>query len=511
MLVDLPEDVLLDVIHYLEVRDVLTLRKTCRTLHTFGGNDYVWHKLIAAFPLPIDVPFNTRPTTLPGDELQRCAIKAIRLDANWRRLKTRVRGMRALLNDKSGQYVDQMQFLPGGKWLWTAQRTLKREVSYTRMSLWSLDGVENPRCVWSTEVSGIYRSCTVVQSGEDDFATLVVGVCDQREVIEMHSISLQHSASNLQYGFYPNYPIYPPPAPVKSKQLHVVPHPRAPHLRPIIHEIATYGSMLIVTIFALDTGGGAGSLQILFVNPETGATKWVDPSFAQAFSFLWVRVWGDYLFLVGQVSEDFVVRVYAMPRPFVGTSPSTWAPPGSPPAVPVPDDSDEDDYTYSDLGPVLAQFAGPTPMAVPRHHIPQVSPATTAASLSAIMFYHSSNPHSAQLLRFAFDISSGTVTLDNMSSKDLPIGNESSPQLAQVGALGFRAVWLEHNWETQLNRVMKLAYDPVTGTVKVGMLLPPDPELPFSPNMCHSLAFDEVTGRLCLGMYDGNVYLLDFV
>ncbi len=127
------------------------------------------------------------------------------------------------------------------------------------------------------------------------------------------------------------------------------------------------------------------------------------------------------------------------------------------------------------------------------------------------MFYHSNNPHSAQLLHFAFDISSGTVTLKDMSSKDFPISNESSPQLAQVGALGFRAVWLEHNWETQLNRVMKLVYDPATGTAKMGMLLPPDPELPFSPNMCHSLAFDEVTGRLCLGMYDGNVYLLDFV
>lgn len=141
----------------------------------------MWHKLIAAFPLPIDVPFNTRPTALPGDELQHRAIKAIRLDANWRRPETRVCGMRALLNDKSGQYVDQMQFLPGGKWLWTAQRTLKREASYTRMSLWSLDDVENARRVWSTEVSGIYRSCTVVQSGEDDLATLVVGVCDQRE------------------------------------------------------------------------------------------------------------------------------------------------------------------------------------------------------------------------------------------------------------------------------------------------------------------------------------------
>ena len=50
--------------------------------------------------------------------------------------------------------------------------------------------------------------------------------------------------------------------------------------------------MLIVTIFALDTGGGAGSLQILFVNPETGATKWVDPSYAQVRSCI-MRTW-DY-------------------------------------------------------------------------------------------------------------------------------------------------------------------------------------------------------------------------
>ena len=114
---------------------------------------------------------------LPRDELQRVAIKVTRLDANWRRPKIRVRGMRTLFNDKSGQYVDQMQFLPSSNWLSTVQCTLKREASYTRMSLWSLDDVENAQRVWSTEVSDIYRSCTVVQSGEDDLTTPVVGVC----------------------------------------------------------------------------------------------------------------------------------------------------------------------------------------------------------------------------------------------------------------------------------------------------------------------------------------------
>lgn len=209
------------------------------------------------------------------------------------------------------------------------------------------------------------------------------------------------------------------------------------------------------------------------------------------------------------MNDDFAVRVYRIPNPF--STPTYGSPRASPPAATDPADDPEDDYAYTDLGPMISEFTGPTPMAVPGHHIAQVSPATSTPSLAAVMFYHSVHPHSAQLLRFSFDVVSETVSLAGMSSKDFPIGDESSAQLAQVGALGIRGVWLEHNWETQLNRVMKLAYDPHTGTAKVGMLLPPDPELPFTPNMCHSLAFDEVTGRLCLGMYDGDVYILDFV
>ena len=141
----------------------------------------MWHRLISEFPLPVDIPLHTLPTALPGDELQRLAIKAIRLDANWRRLEPFVRSVHTLVDDKSEQYVDQMQFLPGGKWLWTAQRTLKRESWYTRMSLWSLEEQETPCRVWSTEISGIYRSCTAVQSDDGEIVTLVVGVCDHQE------------------------------------------------------------------------------------------------------------------------------------------------------------------------------------------------------------------------------------------------------------------------------------------------------------------------------------------
>jgi len=92
------------------------------------------------------------------------------------------------------------------------------------------------------------------------------------------------------------------------------------------------------------------------------------------------------------------------------------------------------------------------------------------------------------------------------------VPGSTSIEFAKVGTRGHRAVWMEHNWELQQFRLMKLSA-PVgyAKSPSVGVLLPPDPELPFSPRECQSLAFDEVTGRVCLGLYTGTLYILDFV
>ena len=156
----------------------------------------MWHRLISEFPLPIDLPFNTVPCALPGDELQRLAIKAIRLNTNWGRPAPRVRTLRPVIKHESNDFVDRMQFLPGGKWLWTAERTLKRESWHTRMSVWSVEEVDPPSRVWSTEMSGIFRACAMVQSDDGATATLVVGVCDHRECVftflQVEAIVLNH-------------------------------------------------------------------------------------------------------------------------------------------------------------------------------------------------------------------------------------------------------------------------------------------------------------------------------
>jgi len=91
------------------------------------------------------------------------------------------------------------------------------------------------------------------------------------------------------------------------------------------------------------------------------------------------------------------------------------------------------------------------------------------------------------------------------------VPGSASIEVAKIGTRGHRAVWLEHNWELQQFRLMKLSAPVGHGKPSVGVLLPPDPELPFSPRECQSLAFDEVTGRVCLGLYTGDLYILDFV
>ncbi|OBZ72298.1 hypothetical protein A0H81_07715 [Grifola frondosa] len=212
---------------------------------------------------------------------------------------------------------------------------------------------------------------------------------------------------------------------------------------------------------------------------------------------------------MGEIQRKFVLRVYKLPSLFRKGRDSSRSPS---PAYAI-DDSNEEPDDFVDLGEFVAQYEGPSSSSsFGMYHIAQVSPASPTC-LSAVIFYHANVPKRAlgQLIRFSFTITSDEVILTGASMTEFGLGTDSSAQLAQVGSFGRRAVWLEHNWETQQNRLMKLAFDPRAGTLVRGMLLPLDLSLPFTLDMCHSLAFDEVTGRVCLGMYNGDLYILDFV
>lgn len=94
---------------------------------------------------------------------------------------------------------------------------------------------------------------------------------------------------------------------------------------------------------------------------------------------------------------------------------------------------------------------------------------------------------------------------------------DTSIRLVGVGSSGRRAVWMEHDLETTRSRLMRLEVPHDNGVVgctdKVmyKVLLPPDPPLPFSTDACQALAFDEASCRLCFGLWDGSLHVVDFL
>ena len=151
--------------------------KTCRTLHTFGGNDYLWHRLISRFNLPLNLPLDAPLSSFSADILQQEAIKAIRLELNWRKPVSHIHRSCSVSKGTREPYT-HMQFLPGGTWLLTAQRyhRLLMTRHTTRMSVWSFADADNPHCVFRVELTGNHRSSAMALKKNGASATLIIGI-----------------------------------------------------------------------------------------------------------------------------------------------------------------------------------------------------------------------------------------------------------------------------------------------------------------------------------------------
>jgi len=290
-------------------------------------------------------------------------------------------------------------------------------------------------------------------------------------------------------------------------------HPHLPHLHPIIHQLALAHGVIAASVVI---PGGNCSLQVLLANAKTGFMRWVNPQLLEPFSILWVRLHDGHIILIGMIRLSLVLRIYKIPPVLRSGSHCT----------PHPGEPDAGEDPFIDLGPLVAEYEEPLRRDSEFHDISRVS-LPSSSSISVVVFYsfHDASSGVGQVTRFSLPFASGSGSPSSPSPSSSPGPSQTetpviasttkyftmpahaSAQLSQVGPMG-RAVWLEHNWETQQKRIMR--YQPRAGAT-LGMLLPSDPALPFTPNICHSLAFDETTGRVCLGLFNGDVYVLDFV
>jgi len=215
-----------------------------------------------------------------------------------------------------------------------------------------------------------------------------------------------------------------------------------------------------------------------------------------------IRLAHGHIILVGILNRSFAMRIYGLPDSILHG--------GSP----CPEPQDEG----LGLGPIAFSYnVTPFPsLSSPDFIISDstnIPPVGRCPRLSMVAFdARGSGVGGGHLVHFCTEDTDNDSKPRTIDPRRFTVPGSTSIEISKVGTRGHRAVWLEHNWESQQFRLMKLSA-PVGHSMppSVGVLLPPDPELPFSPRECQSLAFDEVTGRVCLGLYTGTLYILDFV
>lgn len=139
---------------------------------------------------------------------------------------------------------------------------------------------------------------------------------------------------------------------------------------------------------------------------------------------------------------------------------------------------------------------------------------THIVSLSFHEGQHGS-PGSAYVFRFPLgrEFTGQHVSVRKFSTRAYYATVETA-QMPCFGNSGRRAVWLEHQWDDTQTYVdqyflMKATFpsDPEERAT-IGPLLDRSIALPFEMHTCRSIAFHEATGRICLGLHTGDLYLM---
>jgi hypothetical protein len=221
-----------------------------------------------------------------------------------------------------------------------------------------------------------------------------------------------------------------------------------------------------------------------------------------------VHLWAQHVAITSLIDqEDAFVHVYCLPS-FV------LQPGHGPESTKQTSESMNTDQPDS-LGPLVAQYC----FSLPGSHDYCISGGLHHPStfhLSSFAYPGSDETIRDRNIHF-YHLCLSLPRSEHTSSSSAPIdvvptvvpGNDgTSAPVVCVGVTGRRAVYQERHWEREEVKLMRLSHS--SAGSMAGVLVPPHPALPFTPAACHSLAFDEVTGRLCVGLETGELYILDY-
>ncbi|KAF8896375.1 hypothetical protein BD779DRAFT_1495567 [Infundibulicybe gibba] len=433
MFPDLPEDILASVCAYISPEDLLALKQTCRVLHAFASMDYIWHQL--KIDIPLDIPSDGDIHSLSGVHCQRLVIDALRLDHNWRKPVSKIKG---LVRIENGGIISQTQLL-GHKWL----VTLSRAPSNTHLSFWSI-GERNYRAASMEMLSASKFSAAFQNEGSRVILAVIVRGDLRSECLNIYSVPLKDSDEVS-------------PSNTLTPQLYLT----MSRLRTecTFSEVQVCQHIVAVALAQFGPMGGFPSYRLLFVNTLTKLKLLVDPALplrkSPGVGHLRFKLYPKHvIFAVILDHGNPLVLLHELPAKLLDKETREM----------------DDTPQFEVLGPPISKYEideVPSDLAA--------EAAFTPSRVSAIMF-HSFSRHA------------GSAYVVNFIQGKSP---NKPPDALQV------------------HRLMKATFSSTGASPMVGELLPRHFPLPFEPQACQSLSFDEATGRVCIGLHTGEIYLLD--
>ncbi|EIN04839.1 hypothetical protein PUNSTDRAFT_128091 [Punctularia strigosozonata HHB-11173 SS5] len=495
----LPEDLILEIALQLDFEDLLAFKQTCRIFHLCACSDYLSRRLALSFHLPLDIDPWEELSALSGREIQRRMVRALKLDKNWSRGVPRIKQFvhirgHVVHNDELS--IGRMALLPGAQWLLTVQSNRRRGRTSATCTFWSLHDVRQPYRAACLEVSGQYMFSTAETACGKSPATYAVTYTQSGEdFLDVYNVPLEQRWAPID-------------SVTGTPQL-LLRVRRPPDCPGVMYKVRLMGDFVATTISRDGSPYG-----VLVVCISSGHRVLLELPSIGELQGSYIEFVGDDLVIVTSQFDGVMVDKIAIPALFACSDPESsscsastirlkkprtiWA------GVPIHPDA------------IVSFGASPGPR-MTGWRLSHVNVLSFGQSLYLARIPPSTCTSSNDA--DGTDADSGPSDLPRSATRPAGLTSQDSTAL---GPWGHRAVWLERNWEDEHVRLMKMSASPPDhhgrrGTettdmgIKLGVLVPPVPNLPFRPAECRSLAFDEAKGRVVLGLYSGDLCVLDFV
>ncbi|KAJ3734326.1 hypothetical protein DFJ43DRAFT_1152521 [Lentinula guzmanii] len=473
LLLSLPDDILITILVALNAQDLISISLTCRALYVFcASTDYIWHTIDIDFPLNLS---HQAIADISPAQLQKHCVDGLRVEYNWRKNPP---SLKTLSRIEHGGIVDQIQYL-APQWLVSMARVSTSLGPTCVLSIWDCNISGDVKRIEriSLEPRGLSKFSATLSEDRTHVLIVIFG-SPRAEILRVYHIPLQ-----TDYNADPNK--------------YITSRLMANDVAESVFEADICGEIVSCLIARFDMGQPV--YQLLFLDAKSGRHLRINVDVPPPFTKLQVRLFPDSFLLLSGVEgpQNLVLRIYDTTSILKGLKHSN------------------SDFSASrqSLGTPCAKYSSSALGSRSQEYKLSASHLSTVAAL--IFPSGTSN----RFVRFPVHSDNEGVTRFGHQSElqshtfHKPRNVETYPEFISLGHRGQRAVWLERKWDEESDRIrfnlMKGSFpSDHSGDVDVGPLLREHIALPFVVDTCQSMAFDEATGRIFLGLYTGEIYVL---